>query len=227
MSEPGAQVDPEVDELPSFGCGYCPRDTVNKPRPLSYRGVPEQILSRTIEYKSLPQADHEEWRDRHRDVPCVFRNSLSYLFTVGQQVELHQLFYPPDPPLPVRSSPRVGRELPAGPRRKGWKADTESKLLSLCGYLRQSSTHRHEYESYPDWNEKLRQAQAVGLNLDPASRTYKVRLRTTAKPRVRLKVDFAGQSQLQLPTVHCCLACVPPLTLSRTRSFSVRRCPTN
>jgi hypothetical protein len=70
--------------------------------------------SRVFEYSSAP-TDGAQWMHRHRDQPCVFRNSTAYLFNDHQSAEIEDLF------------------------AEGWKRDAGHSLLSCVGQLRMIS----------------------------------------------------------------------------------------
>ncbi len=72
--------------------------------------VPCTLIYRTFEYSAMPSNIHA-WRNRHRDLPCIFRDSIKYLFPTSQRAELQQLFH------------------------QGWKTDVGHPLLSCEGSL--------------------------------------------------------------------------------------------
>lgn len=90
---------------------------------MSARGAPPSILSRFAEYTSLPD-DVALHQQRHRDSPCVYRQSLPWLWDASQRGELDALF------------------------KEGWKSDPGNPILSLLGNLRPSSSHLHDLDSY-------------------------------------------------------------------------------
>jgi hypothetical protein len=69
-----------------------------------------ESTSRVFEYSSVP-ADGAQWMHRHRDQPCIFRDSTAYLFDDHQGAEIADLF------------------------AEGWKCDAGHALLSCVGQL--------------------------------------------------------------------------------------------
>jgi hypothetical protein len=74
------------------------------------RGAIKSLRACSFEYTAMP-TDIHSWRNRHRDVPCVFRSSTEYIFTDTQKGEIRQMFH------------------------AGWKTDAGHPFLSCEGNL--------------------------------------------------------------------------------------------
>ena len=159
MSEPGAASSSNASESSFSSPSSLP--------PISYDGVPQEFLYRITEYSSLPRCP--EWREKHKhsDLPCVFRQSKSYLWSPEQQAELHDLFYP------------------ARAERPAWRNDPGSPILSIIGRLRYSSMDQAEYDTYPGTAEEASKQTGIACNPDRAG--YKVG-HTRTRPRTATRL---------------------------------------
>jgi hypothetical protein len=94
-------------------------DPASSPTSQGYRTFKHLQLRLEYSAHNLPPSS-DAWFNRHRDLPCVFREASTYLWKPEQVAGINELF------------------------PEGWQSDEQSPLHSLCGNLRHCSSTSHQ-----------------------------------------------------------------------------------
>ncbi len=146
-----------------------PAATDKQSAPASHRTF--KHLQLRFEYSSHhPPADADAWWNRHRDLPCVFRGSSTFLWQQAQANSIQQLF------------------------ADGWQQNAQSPLHSLCGSLRRCSSTSHQ-----NVDKTMQRTMSVATTLQRQAKGESLVLSDVSLASLPQATTFIGGPRLLAP----------------------------